>query len=223
MYNNNIVTFRIGLMNMNTTNLQTVCFDKSELQVYIVLIVCIVAITIYLWTQTTENMANVQLHTTLSNKELLDRIRSLQDDLYDCTTSKQRCERQLSEMQSTKQTTLPTTFLNRIYNPLVPPERSYVGRKMMSSRDQYDQYQPVGFIYNTTDRYPLFARPKYPGKTDKYEYYIIDETRNRLKIPFRSRNDNELFDNDTIFIDVLNSEFTVKIYEYEGFRYNPDL
>lgn len=211
---------------MNRADLQTVCFNRSELQVYVVLIVCIVAIGIYLWSQTTENMANVQLYTTLTNKELLSRIQSLQDDLYDCTTSKQRCERELSETQTTKQrceSDSQTTFLNRIYNPLVPPERSYVGKKMMSSTSQYNEYQPIGFLYNTTDRYPLFARPKYPGKTDKYEYYIIDETRNRLKIPFRSRNDNELFDNDTIFIDVLNSEFTVKIYEYDGFRYNPDL
>lgn len=202
----------------------TICFQRSELQVYIVIIGCIVAFIIYLYiqkaTHVSETMSNVQLYTTLTNSELLDRIKMLQNELFDCTTSKQRCERQLSEIVT--DTSLPNkssdTFLNRIYNPLVPPERTYVGRLV---KPQLDQFQPVGFVYNSTDRYPLFARPKYPGKTDKYEYYVIDETRNRLKIPFRSRNDNELFDNDTIFIDVLNSEFTVKIYEYEGFRYNP--
>ena len=61
-------------------------------------------------------------------------------------------------------------------------------------------FQQIGFIYNNNERLPLYGRPKYPGRTEKYEYYIIDETRNRLKIPYRSKNDNELYKRCSISI-----------------------
>ena len=50
-------------------------------------------------------------------------------------------------------------------------------------------FQQLGFIFNNDERYPLYGRPKYSGRSDRYEYYIIDETRNRLKIPYKSKND----------------------------------
>ena len=115
-------------------------------------------------------------------------------------------------------------LLNRIYNPVIPPERSYPGGRLgLHSPNQYNDYQQIGFVYNDQERYPLYGRPKYPRKLDKFEYYIIDETRNHLKIPYKSRGDNEIFDGEQIFIDVLNNTFTVKIYEYDNIRYNPDV
>ena len=206
-----------------------ICFKKEEIQIYSFLLVFIIVFLIYIYirsntNESIESMSNIQLYTTLTNSELINKIKNLQDDLFDCTTSKQACERNLQELSINKigesrGSDTTERFFDRIYNPLVPPERTYVKR----SRNYIDTYQQIGIVYNDTDRYPLFARPKYPGKTDKYEYYLIDETRNRLKIPFRSKNDNELFDGDSIFIDILKNSFTIKIYDYDNIRYNPDI
>lgn len=204
-----------------------ICFKKEELQIYSFLLIGIIVFLIYIYIRSNtkesmESMSNVQLYTTLTNNELLNKIKTLQEDLFDCTTSKQACERNLQELSINKISESRGTenkFFDRIYNPLVPPERTYNKR----SRNYIDTYQQIGIVYNDAERYPLFARPKYPGKTDKYEYYLIDETRNRLKIPFRSKNDNELFDGDTIFIDILKDSFTIKIYDYDNVRYNPDI
>lgn len=106
-------------------------------------------------------------------------------------------------------------LLNRIYNPLLPPERLYVGKNVVSN------FQIIGYVFNDSERYPLFGRPKFPGRTEKWEYYIIDETRNKLKIPFKSTNDNELYDGDSVNIPTLDNNFTVKIYDYDSLRYNP--
>jgi hypothetical protein len=173
-------------------------------------------------------MSNIELNQHLSRNELVKKITTLQDNLFDCQTTKQKCEIDLQQtsrlMQSSVAPQIPAQrniLLNRIYNPLQPPERTYPNGRFYSP--SYEEYQQLGFIYNDNDRFPLFGRPKYPGKTDKFEYYIIDETRNRLKIPFRSHNDNELTDGETIHIDVLNQTFNIKIYDYDSVRYNPNL
>ncbi|NBU33959.1 hypothetical protein EB118_03070 [bacterium] len=97
------------------------------------------------------------------------------------------------------------------------PERIYPGGRldMPSNMD----YQQIGFIFNENARYPLYGRPRYPGRTDKYEYYIVDQSRNRLKIPIPTNNYEELFDSDTVQVKELNSTFNIKLYEYAGLRY----
>ena len=56
------------------------------------------------------------------------------------------------------------------------------------------------------------------------EYYTINEGRNSVKIPFKTKNNEELFDGDSILISELsNNPFIFKKYETEGLRYNPNL
>ena len=86
----------------------------------------------------------------------------------------------------------------------------------------FDDYQMIGYVYKDNERYPLYGRYKYPGRSEKWEYYIIDETRNRLKIPFYSKNYDELYDGSIINVPTLGDNFMVKIYEYEDLRYNPN-
>jgi hypothetical protein len=81
----------------------------------------------------------------------------------------------------------------------------------------------IGYVFNDNDRFPLFARQKFPGRSEKWEYYVMDETRNRLKIPFKSKNDNELYDGDSIDIPTVGNNFSVKIYDYDSLRYNPNV
>lgn len=196
-----------------------ICLKTKDFSTYLFILLLVILFIIYVFLKKTESLTNIDLTTHLSNKELTEKIINLQNELYNTKLAEQKCQGDLIILKSTpNQTDLSSRYLNKIYNPLVSPERIYTGRNISLS-----EYQMIGFIYTGNERYPLYGRYKYPGRTDKYEYYIIDETRNKLKIPFKSKNDNELFDGDSVFIPELGTSYTVKIYEFETMRYNPNL
>lgn len=67
----------------------------------------------------------------------------------------------------------------------------------------------------------LFGRQKYPGSSE-YEYYTMISTGNNMtKIPIDQQ--RELFNNDSVFIKELNSDFYVNLYPNEALKYNPFL
>lgn len=222
-------------------SLGSVCFRRNDFNLYVFLIFCIVMYLCYIVKKTRDNIQKqLQNHYQKAGTKEGFRIQQdtdkeddneddnenmrLQNEIFTYKTSLQKCNldlQQIQQLQSQTQTqTNSRQSLNRIYNPLVPPERAYPSGRF--NQPMNNDYQQLGFIYNDHDRYPLYGRPKYRGKTDKYEYYIIDETRNRLKIPYKSRNDNELYDGDTITVDILKGSFMVKIYDYDNIRYDPD-
>ena len=226
-------------MNSDTGSLDSVCFRRNDFKLYVFLMFCIIMYLCFIlkkrrdeykieYKRSNETFVS-DIHGNVNGNaqgnvhgNLQQRIIQLQQDLFACKTAHQTCVGDLRETQSQITPTVQTRqSLNRIYNPLVPPERTYPLGKFNQAAN--DDYQQMGFIFNNNDRYPLYGRPKYPGRTEKYEYYIIDETRNRLKIPYKSRNDNELYDGDSIRVDILNGDFTVKIYDFDNFRYNPDI
>lgn len=210
-------------MNSDTGSLDSVCFRRNDFNLYVFLMFCIIMYLCFILKKRRDeykkpNKTNVQGNVQGNLQgNLQQQIIRLQQDLFACKTMIDLRETQ-SQITPTVQT---RQSLNRIYNPLVPPERTYPSGKFNQAAN--NDYQQMGFIFNDHDRYPLYGRPKYPGRTEKYEYYIIDETRNRLKIPYKSKNDNELYDGDSIRVDILNGDFTVKIYEFDNFRYNPDI
>ncbi|HEY9703599.1 MAG TPA: hypothetical protein V6C58_14215 [Allocoleopsis sp.] len=95
------------------------------------------------------------------------------------------------------------------------PERKYIPPNIYS----YGISQQVGFIYNSNSRFPL-----YEERDDKnYNYYIIDETRNSIKIPFDTPRSEQVTDGQVINIPILGGDFTVKLYEYQQYKYNPNI
>ncbi len=109
-------------------------------------------------------------------------------------------------------------FLTKITNPLAPPENVYSGYY-----DAYTQYQQLGYLTNATGQYPVFGRRRYPNRSDKMEYYTINNNnRNDIKIPFKNKNYNELMDGDSIDIPEIGGVSTYKQYDIQGFRYNPN-
>ena len=170
-------------------------------------------------------MTNVDLVSHLSHKELIEKIISLQESLFNIQLEKQNCEKNLQQLQNLQQTQqsvpdlISSRFLNKIYNPISPPESLY-----RDKYDSYQRYQQIGFLTNVQDgQFPVFARDKYPNKSDKQEYYTINEGRNHVKIPFKTKNYNELFDGDQVNVPELsNNTFSFKKYETENIRYNPN-
>lgn len=202
-----------------------VCFNESDVKLYIFLLTLILLYIFYIYfysknKNVKESLSNIDLNDILSKDQLKQKLKDLENELYNSQLQEQKCKIELNAVVQ-QTSNVQNKLLNKIYNPLVSPERIYPsGRLNMTS---YSDYQLIGFIFNDTERYPLYGRPKYPGKTDKYEYYIIDESRNRLKIPFKSKNDNELYSGDTIDISGVGSSFNVNIYEYDTLRYDPNI
>lgn len=199
-----------------------VCFARQDFNLYLFLLVCIIAYMLYILYQHRESMVNVDLLSTKTQDELRRHIIELQESLYGCRKSEQKCQIDLQQhvSQQSSVRSIQQNLFGKIYNPLVPPERVYPGGRL--NRRGFGDYQQIGFVFAQGERYPLYARYKYPGKSDKWEYYIIDETRNKLKIPFKSKNDNEIYDGDAVDIPNVGT-FNAKIYEYENFRYDSNL
>jgi len=132
----------------------------------------------------------------------------------------------------------------RLINPLLPPERSYVLTNAgvpanidIPTRGYSGGFQQMGLLYkkdasetsnSETNILPLFGRPTHTN-SNKWNYYTSSDKFHSLKIPIKHKgrdcNDEhgcpELFDDDTITVPPYNGEFKVKIYGYDSPKYLP--
>lgn len=126
----------------------------------------------------------------------------------------------------------------KIYDPMTEPDRrperhnippDYVAMHMnISTRGFPESYHMVGTLQrtgSTTDLslkeklLTLYGRETYPH-SKLFEYYaIIPELGTKLQI--ENRTNNELFDDDTVYISELNGHYKVKMYKQEDPAYNP--
>ena len=136
--------------------------------------------------------------------------------------------------------------MERIINPLLPPERSYQNTYgvpiNIPSRGPNISYQQVGILYkenienpdkmpgnnNDSNILPLFGRPTFNG-SNKWNYYTSSDKFQNFKLPIkidgRKCDDdlgcNELRDGDMISIPSYNGRFKVEIYNYDKPSYIP--
>lgn len=141
-----------------------------------------------------ETFSPTNLVSHLSKEDLLSEIKKLKDDLFDAITQRQTCEAKEGP-QSSGTSRVYTTDTTRFYQ--------------------------VGYIESGSQYFPLFGRRLYRQRSDKWEYYIIEGSENKVRIPIKTANDNELIDGEAITIGELRG--IVRIYEYKTVRYNPDV
>jgi hypothetical protein len=134
----------------------------------------------------------------------------------------------------------------RLINPLLPPERSYVLTNAgvpanidIPSRGYSGGFQQMGLLYkkdasensnSETNILPLFGRPTHTN-SNKWNYYTSSDKFHSLKIPIKVKgricNDewgcNELYDDDTVEVGPYNGEFKVQIYGYDSPKYLPQV
>uniref|UniRef100_A0A6C0E854 Uncharacterized protein n=1 Tax=viral metagenome TaxID=1070528 RepID=A0A6C0E854_9ZZZZ len=137
----------------------------------------------------------------------------------------------------------------RLINPLLPPERSYVLNNYgvpvnVPTRGYSGGYQQVGILYkksisdptsapgNNTESniLPLYGQPTFSG-SNKWNYYTSSDKFTSLKIPVQHKNKEctnehgcqELYDGDSVAIPAYNGDFEVKIYGYDSPRYLPHI
>jgi hypothetical protein len=136
--------------------------------------------------------------------------------------------------------------VERLINPLLPPERSYVNTygipTNIPSRGFSGGYQQVGSLSKTevTNEdtqpgnnnksviLPLFGQPTYPG-SNKWNYYTTTDKHAMVKMTFKvggkdsddRHGVNELMTGDQIQIPEYNGNFDVKVYQFDQPRYIP--
>lgn len=126
------------------------------------------------------------------------------------------CKAKLSELPLPQLPQLPS-LPSIIRVEKQQPTEYYPDRRYTGERDYQLSSNAVGYIYNSTDRFPLYL-----NRVDRnYYYHIIDGTRNNIRIPLNNPKNEELYDGASIQIPELNGTFTIKLYEYSGNRYNP--
>lgn len=136
--------------------------------------------------------------------------------------------------------------MERIINPLLPPERSYTNTYgipiNIPSRGPFQSYQQIGILSkdeiadpdkipgnnNDSNILPLFGRPTYAG-SNKWNYYTTSDKFQSVKLPInidgRKCTDelgcDELRDRDMVTIPSYNGRFRVEIYDFDKPRYIP--
>ena len=131
-----------------------ICFKRSEFTLYMVLIICILTyflyITYYQYKESEE-----------SEESESQQYQQSQQNLNDINSKINMLQLQIQDRNQTSRN--EDLLLNRIYNPVIPPERSYPGGRLglhsPANTNAFNDYQQIGFIYNDQERYPLYGRP----------------------------------------------------------------
>jgi hypothetical protein len=198
-----------------------ICFDKETFNIYLFLLFCVITFLFY---TSRENFSTVDLNGSLTKDQLLIKVTELQEQLFNSKLNNQLCQKELQiKSQQSCGSGSSNKFLEKIYNPLERPDIVYPGGTLRSQGYNANQMnQQLGYISNHTGKYPIYGRYKYPGKSDKWEYYTIDDSRGRIKIPFKTKNYDELYDGDQVDIPNLGN-FTFTKYDQEDIKYDPNL
>lgn len=99
----------------------------------------------------------------------------------------------------------------------IKPREVYPQRKYTGPMETPSSASNIGYIYNSSMVFPLYLY-----RIDKnYYYYVIDSSRNNVKIPIENPKKLELYDGDSVVIPELGGTFSIKMYDYSGNIYNP--
>jgi len=103
------------------------------------------------------------------------------------------------------------------------------------TRGEPPAFQQLGFLLSERNdgldepiMLPLFGRPTYVG-SNKYEYYAASDKQHMMRIPISVENRscskdtgcNELYNNDTVYVESYKKNFVVNIYDKDAPRYIP--
>ncbi len=128
----------------------------------------------------------------------------------------------------------------RIFNPLMPPERSYPFRISrlgvpvnIPTRGQATGYQQVGVLIEETNKdnkrmLPLFGEQTYPGSR-QWKYYTSSDGYQSVKLPIYNKNRNcqdrfgcdEIWDGNLVNVKGYNEHFKATIYKQDAPIYLP--
>lgn len=179
-----------------------ICFNKTSIYIYTFIIAILLCYFIY-----------VIYFTNFKNYDIED-IKRTQQNLAQ--------EIQKIRVEPASYNEVDSRFIQKRFNPLYSPENIMPqGGFYNKGYDANREFQQLGFITNEQGQFPVYGRYKDFGRSDRYEYYTINEGRNSIKIPFSVKNNEELYSDDQVKVPELSSgDFTFKKYEIENNRYH---
>ena len=192
-----------------------ICLPQTTFYTYLFILFCIFLMFGY-----------VYVNRDKTKQELEEQVARLQEELYKMSLAEQKCRGALEvTQQQGPREYIQTRFLNKIYNPLSGTSPDYPGGSFSTPPfDGFREFQMLGFLSGPNGQFPVMGRYRFSNTTDRLEYYTLNEGRNRIKIPFRTKNDNELFSGDPVNIPELGGELVFKKYEdTDGNRYDPNV
>ena len=120
-------------------------------------------------------------------------------------------------------------FQDRIENKLRAPYKSndsypYTVPINIRTRGSLPDFQQIGYISDPSNtnqdsqRLPLMSRPKWYGSSE-YESYVVDGSRNAIKIPLTNK--KEISNDDSVTVNELNGNYTATVYDNDLPKYIP--
>lgn len=200
---------------------EKICFPRNTFLQTVGLVVTIIIITFVIFTYyLILKEPQVQIKENGSQpQKLLTQIKQLKDTNYELGLSNERCNQNVFMLENkTRQITGRENSYTRGGEDggTFGATRQYISPEAPGSDLNYRQ---VGFLYDAINRYSLYGRYLYKGRTDLWEYYIVDDSRNRIRIPFKSPNNKEIFDGDTVTVPTI-GPLMATIYEVEQYKYS---
>lgn len=192
---------------------EKICFPKNTFlqsvgMIVVVIIILFVAFTYYLMLKE-QNIPKKDL----SSNKLMEQIKQLKDVNYELNRNNERCNQNVFLLETQRK----QQRYGGEFGGTSGATRQYISPNEPGSDINYRQ---LGFLYDGNNyRYSLYGRYLYQGRTDLWEYYIVDDSRNRIKIPFKSPNNKEIFDGDSVVVPTVGT-LTASIYEVEQYKYN---
>uniref|UniRef100_A0A6C0IV42 Uncharacterized protein n=1 Tax=viral metagenome TaxID=1070528 RepID=A0A6C0IV42_9ZZZZ len=200
------------------------CFNKNT---FLLLVLLSIVVIIY--------FININKHKLENDRFVFETKISELDKL------KNKIETTDEKINFLNQTTYKNTYeQERLYNPLLGPERSFpyslnkLGLPInIKTRGDIPNYQQVGVLYqNGNDKekkiFPLYGKPTYPGSR-RWLYYTGNDNFSSVKLPIdnngRSCQDqngcDELNNDEEISVVGYNDKFKVNIYNLDKPKYIP--
>ena len=173
------------------------CFERETFNMYLFILFLLIVYFIYFLHSYYFNNSLSQKNKWHEEKEeMIEKIK------------KEMVERMKEIKQGKSEDIIQNKFLDKIYNPMSGTSSTYSG-----NYDSYNIYQNVGFISNNLDQFPIYGRYHEKNRSDRWEYYTINESRNKIKIPIKTKNRTELYNNDNVNIPEFGGDLTFTIYE----------
>lgn len=191
-----------------------ICFERPNFYMYFFILSSLIIYLVYYF------------HSSLNNyhKDSIKNTNNLIENLNKQIKSNDEQKYEGKYEQKYEQGNQEKIFLDKIYNPLSGTSTTYAGGSFSNKGyDGYNFYQNLGFISDNINQYPIYGRYHDPNRTDRMEYYTINEGRNKIKIPIKTKNFSELYTEDIVNIPEFGGNFTFTKYEdTDENRYNPN-
>jgi hypothetical protein len=190
-----------------------ICLPQTN---FFIVILIFVFLCIYYYYQFQQESSNINSVTSLQQEVtfLKQEVTTLND-----INNTNKMNSITTQLQSVKQQ--PYNVGNSINNNSADsngPSRQYV-----NNYNDTQNWLVVGYLYdNLNNRYVLYSRNLYPGNNNRKEYYTVDDSRNRIEIPFSTPNNKEIMDGDQVIVPTLTGTLTAKIYDIQQNKYNPN-